>query len=70
MEADRKSMGLEGVRFLYYRCSECGRADIFVDVHRRDGETAEEFEHRSRSLESAVRQVHAREVEVVLTKRA
>ena len=31
MEADRKAAGLEGVRFLYYRCG-CGADDVFDTV--------------------------------------
>jgi hypothetical protein len=69
MESDRKALGLEGVRFLYYTCPGCGYADIFLDIYRQDGETEEQFQQRTHALESAVRQVHAEEVEVVLTKR-
>jgi hypothetical protein len=40
MESERNALGLEGVRFLYYTCSGCGYADIFVDVHPIAGESA------------------------------
>jgi len=69
MEADRKALGLEGVRCLYYTCPACGYADLFLDLLHRDGETTEQFEERRAGLESAVKQVHAEQVEVVLTER-
>jgi hypothetical protein len=67
MEAERKALGLQGVRFLYYNCSDCDYADIFVDVHPLIGETAEAFRWRRRELEATVRQLHADHVEVVVT---
>ncbi len=69
MEAERKALGLQGVRFLYYNCSDCGYADIFVDVHPVIGEPAERFRQRRLELESTVRQLHADHVEVVVTAR-
>jgi hypothetical protein len=69
MEAERKALGLEGLRFLYYRCPGCGYADIFVDVLQREGEPAEEFARRKLELEEVVRQLHADGVEVVLAAR-
>lgn len=69
MEAERIALGLQGVRFLYYNCSECGYADIFVDVHPMIGETVERFRQRREELESAVRQLHAERVEIVVTDR-
>lgn len=62
MEAERKAAGLEGVRFLYYRCP-CGMNDIFVDILPRDDEFAEDFEQRREALEAAVRQLHAEHAE-------
>ena len=69
MEADRRALGLEGVRFLYYACPACGLADVFLDLHRQPGETGEEFAERRRAMEDAVRQVEPEGVEVVLTER-
>jgi len=57
MEAERKAAGLEGVRFLYYKCP-CGNADIFLDILPRDDEFAEDFEARRAAMESAVRRLH------------
>ena len=57
MEADRKAAGLEGVRFLYYRCP-CGTDDIFVDILPRPDELAEDFEHRQAEMEEVVRGLH------------
>ncbi len=67
MEAERKALGLQGVRFLFYNCSDCGYADIFVDVHPVIGEPVERFRQRRHELESTVRQLHADRVEIVLT---
>jgi hypothetical protein len=66
MERERKALGLDGVRFLYYTCSGCGYADIFVDVHAIAGETTEQFQQRRRELETTVRQLHAERVEVIV----
>lgn len=67
MEAERKALGLQGVRFLYYNCSDCGYADIFVDVHAVPGETIEAFQQRRHELETTVRQLHPEQVEIVVT---
>jgi len=69
MEAERRANGLEGVRFLYYRCPGCGLADIFVDVHPLEGESAEDFRQRRDELEAAARRVHGEDVEIVVTDR-
>jgi hypothetical protein len=69
MEADRKSLGLEGVRFLYYSCPACGFDEIFVDIHPLEGETAADFRRRRRELEKAVRDFHGDHIEVVLSER-
>jgi hypothetical protein len=69
MEAERKALGLEGVRFLYYHCSRCGHADIFVDLHPLDGESVENFTKRRDELEAAIQQFHADNVGVTLTQR-
>jgi hypothetical protein len=62
MEVDRKAAGLEGVRFLYYRCP-CGVADVFVDVLPRHDELVEDFNRRVGEMEEAVRGLHADGVE-------
>ena len=62
MEVDRKAAGLEGVRFLYYRCP-CGVADVFVDVLPRHDELMEDFNRRVGEMEEAVRGLHADAVE-------
>ena len=69
MEAERKALGLQGVRFMYYNCTGCGYADIFVDVHPIKDEPTDSFRERRRQLESTVRQLHADRVEVVLTEK-
>jgi hypothetical protein len=70
MEEDRKTLGLEGVRFLYYHCPGCSRDAIFLDLLRQEGETDQEFRARRTELETAVRQVHARQVIVILNEEA
>ena len=69
MEADRKALGLEGVRFLYYSCPDCGFAEIFVDIHPLEGEREDDFRRRCQELEKAVRDFHGDKVEVVLSER-
>jgi hypothetical protein len=69
MEADRRALGLEGVRFLSYACPACGYADIFVDIHPLENETPEAFGRRRAELEAAVRQVRGDKMEVIVTPR-
>ncbi len=69
MEADRKRLGLEGVRFHYYACPGCKHDDIFLDLHHLDGETPEQFQQRRDALENAIRVTDAAQVEVTLTER-
>lgn len=57
METERKALGLQGIRFLYYTCSACGYHDIFIDIHPLEGETAEEFRTRHAALEATVKQL-------------
>jgi hypothetical protein len=66
MEAERKAAGLEGVRFLYYRCRGCGTDDIFVDILPRDGEFVEDYERRRGEMEDVVRGLHAERVGAVV----
>lgn len=68
MEAERAKLGLQGVRFLYYRCPGCGLADIFVDVLPLEGEPEETFRQRRAELEQTVRQMHADGVKVVVAE--
>ena len=69
MEAERKAHGLEGLLFRYYTCPACNRADIFVVLSSVEGETAEDFQHRRDALETAVAELHAESVAVVLQER-
>jgi len=59
MEAERAAAGLDGVRFLYFACSACGMADIFVDILPLDGEGPEDFIVRRAEMEAVVRELHA-----------
>ena len=58
MEADRKAAGIEGVRFLYYRCT-CGVADVFVDVLPRNEELVEDFDRRVAEMEAVVHRMRS-----------
>jgi hypothetical protein len=69
MEAERKALGLEGVRFLYYTCLGCNHADIFVDLHPLEGERDEQYRVRRSELEAAVQELHAKNVGVTLIER-
>jgi hypothetical protein len=66
MLAERKAAGLDGVRFLYYHCSECGMNDIFVDIVPRESESAEDYEARRDTMETVVRGLHADGVDAVV----
>jgi hypothetical protein len=66
MEAGRRAAGLEGVRFLYYSCPQCGTNDIFVDVLPRPGESPEDFEARRREMEDVARGLPRDVAEVVV----
>lgn len=69
MEAARKSLGLQGVRFLYYSCPDCSYDDIFLDVHALPDESHSEFGRRRGQLELAVREFEGDRVEAVLYER-
>jgi hypothetical protein len=62
MEADRRAAGLDGVRFVTYRCP-CGAEDVFIDVLPKDDELAEDFDRRTAAMEEAARRVRADGVE-------
>jgi len=66
MESERRALGLEGVRFLYYACPDCEHADIFVDVRPLEGERDEDYRARRDELEAAVRQLHSEEIGITL----
>jgi hypothetical protein len=66
LEAERKSLGLEGLLFRYYTCSACNYADIFVDVHPLEGEPEEVFSRRRDELEATIKQLEGEGVKVVV----
>ena len=70
MEAERRTLGLEGVRFLYYTCPECGFADIFLDIRHLPGESDDDFHSRRGELEATAREIHAEKVDVVVSEKA
>jgi hypothetical protein len=69
MEAERKALGLQGVRFLYYTCGQCRYNDIFVDIHPLPEESPEEFQIRRDALEATVRELHGDHVDVVVVEK-
>jgi len=69
MEAERKALGLKGVRFLYYLCPACDFADVFIDIHPLADEPDDVFRARRAGLEDAIRHVHAEKTAVVLCER-
>jgi hypothetical protein len=69
MEAERKTLGLEGVLFRYYTCSACHFADIFVDIHALQGESQEAFQRRREELETSLRHLQGEGVDIVLVER-
>lgn len=69
LEADRKAARLQGVHFFDYRCPACGNEDVFVDVVRLDGESAEQFEARKAELKAAAQRARAERLEVVVVPR-
>jgi hypothetical protein len=66
LEAERAAHGLEGVKFLYFRCPSCGMNDIFVAVVPRETEFAEDYEARRDAMEVVVRGLHAPNVAAVV----
>ena len=69
MEGERKAQGMQGVRFLYYTCSHCGQADIFVDILQMESESPEEFAIRKETLQGRLKQLQGDHTEVVFTTR-
>lgn len=69
LEAARKSLGLNGVRFLYYSCPDCSFADIFLDIHALPEESPDDFCHRRGELERAVRDFQGERIEAVICER-
>ena len=69
LEAERKTLGLEGILFRYYTCSACGQADIFVDILRLAGELEEDFRRRREELEATIQQLQGDGVKVVVHAR-
>jgi len=69
MEADRRAVGLEGVRFFSYHCQVCSSADIFVDLHHLPGESDTDYQARREELQAVVQQRHGRYIEAVLSER-
>ncbi len=67
MESERKAAGLVGVRFLYYRCGDCGTEDIFIDILPREGESPEDYATRHAAMQTAARGMHGEKKDVVVT---
>jgi hypothetical protein len=66
MEKERRMLGVEGVRFLYFTCANCNHDEIFIDIRALPAESHQEFLKRRTDLEAAVKEVHVRDVEFVI----
>ena len=66
LESQRKAAGLEGVKFLYFKCPACGMDDIFVAILPLETEFAEDYEARRETMEKVVRRMHSENVEAVV----
>src|SRR5438128_4127222 len=69
MEAERKAQHMHGVRFLYYICSHCSQADIFVDILQLDNESAAELKIRRETIEADLKQLHGSQADLALKTR-
>jgi hypothetical protein len=54
---------------LVRRCPACGNEDVFLDVVRLDGESAEGFEARKAGLEATAGRVRTERLGVVVVER-
>ena len=66
LEAGRKATGLEGVKFVYFRCPGCGMDDVFVAILPLPTEFAQDYEARREAMEKVVRGLHAEDVAAVV----
>ena len=66
IEAEREALGIEGVFFRCYACVECGHENLFLDVHRLEGESLAAFRSRRAEFESSIRQTPHESVEVAI----
>ena len=66
LERERRAARLEGVRFLYLHCPDCGTNDIFVALLPRPGESPKDFRARRDELEAVVRTLPHDQAEVVV----
>ena len=69
MEKDRKALGLEGVLFRLYYCPQCAHADIFLDIHPLEGESADAYRIRKAELQAAAQCAANPDVGVALVNR-
>ena len=66
LEAQRRVHGLEGIKFVYFRCPACGMDDIFVAILPLETEFAEDYEARRDAMEKVVRGLHDDNVAAVV----
>jgi hypothetical protein len=66
LERERRAAGLEGVRFLYLHCPDCGTNDIFVVILPRLGESSKDLRARRDEMEAVVRTLPHGQAEVVV----
>jgi hypothetical protein len=70
MEAERRQLGLRGLRFLLYECQGCGQGSIFLHLLPLEGESPGALQDRRQSLETEMRRLRSDMIEVVVTERA
>jgi len=57
METARAAMNLEGVRFQYFTCPQCGHDLVFLEIAQLPGEPSLGFQERKEALTRVVEEV-------------
>jgi hypothetical protein len=68
MEADRISLGLEGVSFRFYSCPHCGHDHVFLEAVRLPGETRWDFQNRIEALTRAAQEIEVAETTILVVE--
>jgi hypothetical protein len=68
MEAARLSVGLEGVRFRYYTCPQCGQDHVFLEVVPLPDESCQDFVGRKAALAQIAQEVRALRTTIVVVE--
>ena len=68
MEAERISVGLEGVYFRYYTCPRCSHDHVFLEVVRLRGESNHDFRGRKKALTRAAQETKAAQTTILVVE--